>query len=613
MVTIAEATTIAFQAYQSGNLQQAEGICRQILQQQPDHAAVLHLLGVVFHQTGRLVDAVTCYQRAIAVLPTYAEAHNSLGVVLQRLGQLEAAASHLQTAIDLQPDYVQAHLNLGNVYQDQGNLAAAIEQFQQAIALKPDYAQAHNNLGSALQQQGQLQIAITHFYLALTYQPNSAIARSNLGSAFQEQGDFATAIDYYQQALQLQPQDANVHYNLGNAYRELEQLNLAIDHYQQALQLQPNFVEALVNLGLALKDDSQMDEATVHLQAALELQPQSANAHATLGDVLLDQGDVQAALACFEQALAIEPHHLHARYHRGFAQLLLGELGQGFDDYTAYLRHGLPLSPAQWQDTDLRGQKILLTCSDELGFGDAIQYVRYAKLLVDRGAQVIVQCPAPLARLFRTIAGVEGVVTQVPEGLEFSIQVPLLLLPWLWGTTLSTIPAQPYLSLPSETFPLGTAGDDRCKVGIVWSGMRRFRNIYRDRSCPLSQFQPLLALPHIAFYSLQRGEAAADLAHLPAGQVQDLSDRLQDFADTAAAIAQLDLVITIDTAVAYLAGALGRPVWVLLPYAPDCRWLLDRADSPWYPTMRLFRQQAPGDWQGAIAQVTSALQNWQKT
>lgn len=494
-------------------------------------------------------------------------------------GQLAEAQRLYQAILQQQPHHPNALYLLGLIAHQTGQLSIAINLYQAAIAAKPDYAEAHVNLGAALQQQGQMDAAIAHYQAALRVNPNNANAHVNLGVTLQQQG----------------------------------RLEAAIGRFQKALQLNPNLVEAYSNLGHVLKEMGKLEPAIEHYQTALQHQPNDPDAYRDLGDVLQDAGRFDEAIALYDQALALNPNHVTVRGSRIRALLISGNLQQGFAEYDPW-RLGLSsqdrsFTQPAWQGADLGGQSILLYPEAGAGLGDTLQFVRYAPLVAQRGGRVIVECQEPLLRLLRRMEGIEKVVVSGGALPAFEVQASLLSLPHILGTTLETIPnAVPYLAASKRSsFQIPVSGNPCLKVGLVWGGNPEHLQD-RDRSCPLPEFQAFLQIPDIAFYSLQKGAHRSELASLKEGPIADLSDRLGDFADTATAIAQLDLVITVDTAVAHLAGAMGKPVWILLSFAPDWRWLMKRTDSPWYPTARLFRQPRRQDWASVCNQVAIALQ-----
>lgn len=418
--------------------------------------------------------------------------------------------------------------------------------------------------------------------------------------------------------LEQQPNQVEALQLLGIIACKTGLLEEGIAHYRRVIALRPDLAETYYNLGKALKEQGKFEEAVAHFQQAIAKNTNFAEAEHNLGHTLQQLGQLEEAIACYNHVLELNPQFIDARWNRSLALLLSGDFIQGFADYeyrwqqAEFLKNNPrpPYSHSLWDGAHLNGQTILIHV--EQGFGDAIQFIRYVPLIQQRGGRLMVGCRAPLLRLFSTISGIERLVGSGGFIPEFDVYVPLMSLPHLLGTTLETIPAKiPYLAAPESKILLKTPPGTQKKVGMAWAAGNKDQSLLSQRSCKLSHFLPLLSTPGIAFYSLQKGPRVTDLEQLDDHKLlQDLSNQLRNFADTAAAITQLDIVITVDTAVAHLAGALGKPVWVLLPFAPDWRWMLGRDDSPWYPTMRLFRQERPMDWTGVFKQVTEALQNW---
>lgn len=615
MVLIPEAINLALAAYEQGDLSQAEGICHQILQQQSNCAEALHLLGAIAYQTDQPTAAIHYYQQAIAHHPTLAEAQLDLANLLLAQGQVESAIWHYRQAYSLIPDLAEIHYGLGLALSLQGNLAMAIAHYQQAIALEPDFLQAQLNLAVVLRRQGQDQAAIAHYQQALALNPDLPEVHSNLGVLLVEQGQLEAAIYHYQRAIALKPDAPEVYTNLGIALMEQRAFAAAIEHHQQAIALKPDYAKAHLNLGVALTEQGQFEQAVTHYQQALALRPDYAEAYTNLGVAQIQQGQVQQAIADYRQAIALKPDDPEAHYNLAGALLLSGEFLEGWLEYEWRWQRRTRVPPPlflqpMWDGANLANQTILL--HGEQGLGDEIQFIRYAPLVAAAAGRVVVECAPALRRLFKTVPGIDQLVIRGQALPMFDVHAPLLSLPRILATTLENLPNTiPYLSSPPTAFHLpSTPGP--CKIGIVWaSGYRPELELYRTyqaKSCPLSRLLPAVSDAAVSLYSLQVGEAVNQLAELdPAVRPIDLSQQLQDFADTAAAIAQLDLVISVDTAVAHLAGAMGKPTWVLLPFVPDWRWLLQREDSPWYPTMRLFRQNQLGDWQTVMQQVSVAL------
>jgi len=603
-----------------GRLDEAVASYHQALFHRPDYTQAYNNLGIALTEQGRLEEAVASYRRALRLKPDNAGAHNNLGVALKNQGSFAEAVACFQQALRIKPNYPEAHDNLGNVLKKQGKLAEAVASHQQALRLKPDFAEAHNNLGNALREQERLGEAVASIQQALRLKPSFAEAHSNLGNALQDQGKLEEAAASFHQALHLKPDFAEAHYNLGNVLREQGRLPEAVASLRQALRLNPSYAEAHNNLGNALREQGRLEEAAASFQQALRLKPNYAEAHNNVAVLLREGGKVEEALASYQQALKLKPDYAEAHKNLGMAWLLLGNFEQGWPEYEWRLQQknlALPRLPQPlWDGGPLRGRTILLHA--EQGLGDTLQLIRYAPLVKQRGGRVLLGCPPQLEGLLAHCPGVDLLISEGTPLPAFDVYAPLMSVPGLLKTMLANIPANvPYLSAGAdlvrhwrdELAPV--AG---FKIGIIWQGNPRHKGD-RQRSVPLSRFACLAKLEGVRLCSLQVGPGSEQLRDLAwQGAVMDLGSRLDStsLADAAAVIVNLDLVIAVDTALAHLAGALGVPVWVALPYSPDWRWLLDREDSPWYPTMRLFRQTDPGNWVGVferlVAEVRRLLQ-----
>jgi tetratricopeptide (TPR) repeat protein len=578
MASIPEALAVAHEHHQAGRLREAERIYRLILEKQPDHPDAVRLLGVVALQVARYADAVSLLQQAVTIRPDYAEACTDLGLALQGVGRLEDAhAAHAK-----------------------------------ALALKPDFAEAHNNLGLILHAQGELSDAVAAYEKALRLRPLFPLALNNLGSVLQAQGKMDEAIATHQQAISQAPTYAEAHYNLGLALQAQTRFEEAGAAYEQAILLKPRYVEAYNNLGIVRQHQGNYDAAIAAYRKALALKPEHVETHNNLGLALQAVGLVQDALRSFDRAVQLKPDYVDACVNRAHCLLLMGDLTRGFTEYEARWRRKDIIVPKfvqpVWDGSERRRATILLHA--EQGFGDTIQFIRYAPLVAERVGRVLVECDPALCRLVASVSGVDGAIARGEALPDFDVHAPLLSLPRIFGTTLETIPsAVPYITRPASGFTIPSLAQNFLRIGMVWSGRPEHGN-NRNRSCPLAQFLRLQDSPEVVLFSLQKGPQVKDLAQLNGElKVEDLSEKLTDLADTAFILHQLDLIITVDTSVAHLAGALGRPVWVLLSYAADWRWLREREDSPWYPTMRLFRQPKPGDWDSVFDDVEQELKN----
>ena len=461
-----------------------------------------------------------------------------------------------------------------------------------------------------LHERGQFDKAETLYRQILARVPRQPEALHLLGLLHHQRGRHETAIDLVGQAIAAAPRVSGFHNSLGVAYRAIGRLDEAEASYRRALMLEPGFAEAIGNLGNVLHQRGDLVGAVACYRRALALDPRRAELHNNLGTALFDDGDLTAAEACYRRALELNSDYPEAHYHLGLLRLQLGDYPAGWREHEWRWRMRNFATPPrgvtqpQWRGEWLDGARILLHV--EQGFGDMLQFVRYVPLVAARGGTVVLEAPQAMLRLFANVGGVAELVERGPQPPSCVWHCPLMSLPLAFHTTLATIPAAvPYIAVEETRAAPWRARLDaggKPKVGLVLAGRKTWKTHY-NRAVPAEALAALIGIPGIAFYSLQKDPP------LTSGSVAitDLAPEFGDFADTAAAIAALDLVVSVDTAVAHLAGALGKPVWIMLPRHADWRWLVGRADSPWYPTAWLFRQTTPGDWAPVIADVVKAL------
>jgi len=471
---------------------------------------------------------------------------------------------------------------LARVRYARGDSDAMIDFLRKAIAEDQSLPMAHNDLGILLQTRGRFEEAESCYRRAIEIAPQFAEPMSNLGALLAARGRVEDAKAWYNQAIAADSQLAPAHNNLGAALARLDRPDEAVNCHRQAIVLKPDFAEAHYNLGVALQSQARFEEA----------------------------------LASYDKAVAFQRDYIDAHWSRALVLLAIGRFAEGWLEHEwRWRRKQQPprsFSQPLWRGEPLEGRTILLHA--EQGIGDTLQFIRYVPYVVERGARVIVQVHPSLVRLLSAAYSDRAqVISEAQPPPDFDVHVPLLSLPLAFATTLETIPAAvPYLAADSALAARWRErlGQERAfKVGVVWAGNPQHTNDYR-RSMGLDCLLPLFdATPSVRWFSLQVGERSTDLTKLPAGTITSLTDKLTDFSETAAAIAGLDLIITVDTAAAHLAGALGKPVWLMLPFVPDWRWLLDRDDSPWYPTARLFRQAAPGNWTSVVDRVKFNLRD----
>ncbi|MGA3001265.1 MAG: tetratricopeptide repeat protein [Acetobacteraceae bacterium] len=648
----------ALELHQHGRLADAERIYQELLRRQPNHFDALYLCGVIALQTRRPDRATELFGKAIALRPDFAEAHNNLGAALAeqgrpddalshydraialqadhfgahnnrgaalaRLGRFADALSNYDRAIALQPGSADAHMNRGATLAKLGRAPEALASFEQAIALRPDFAFAHYNRANALRDLLQPDSALASYDRAIALQPNHAESHNNRGAALTDLGRFDAALSSYANTIALRPGFAEAHNNHGNALVALQRLEEALASYDRAIALKPDHAGAYKNRGAALAGLGRIDAAVADYDRAIALQPDYAEAYADRGAALANLGRRKEALASCDRAIALQPDSPEARFNKGACHLALGDYERGWESYEWrwQTRHAaaLPRLPGLlWRGEDSIANRTILVHAEQ-GFGDSLQFCRYVPML-SRLANVVLDVPRPLLRILSSLDCDVQIVAHGDDLPPFDAWVPMLSLPLAFRTTIETIPAAvPYLHANPEQSAhwrkrLATLSGR--KVGLVWAGsplspQPPAQAMDRRRSMTLQQFAPLAEIPGLCLISLQKGDAASQTRMPPDGMVlHDWTDELQDYADTAALIAALDLVISVDTSVVHLAGALGKPVWVLNRFDQCWRWLQDRTDSPWYPTAWLFRQPKPGDWASVIRDVTEALRRQQ--
>ena len=563
-------------------------------------------------------------------------------------GRADAAIAAYRESLTADPTLAPAMNNLGALLASRGQVAQAKQLFKSAVEVDARYGEAHNNLGIALAGEQDHEAAITHFEAAVSQEPRRATWWNNLGNSCVECFRFARALEAYDRAIAIESASADAWSNRGLALRGLHRPDDAIASFKRALEVDPRFTNAYVNLGIVLKEQKRSDEAITAFEKARAIRPNDAallcnfasvyesrgeyermrelaelaatlddsftEPHVLRGNYYMERGDYANAEGAYQRARSLDADNRNANWNLALIWLLHGDYRRGWAQFEwrkrlqSVLVEHREYAGKPWNGESLEGRTILLHA--EQGLGDAIQFVRYAAVLKGRGAaRVIVEVAAAVADLLASTTGVDQVVVRGATLPAFDVHASLMDLPRLCGTILETIPATiPYLEAPVRPVSsLISAPNGVVRIGIVWAGNPMHQRDHL-RSVELSQLAPLFDLPNTQFFSLQKGGPEAELAKLSAGRVVDLSPHLADFRDTAAAIEQLDIVLTVDTSVAHLAAALGRETWIMITHVPDFRWMIGRGDSPWYPTVRLFRQPAPRDWASVLGNVRRALE-----
>jgi tetratricopeptide (TPR) repeat protein len=581
-------------------------------------AEAYHNLADTYDEQGNTEEAINCYQKAISLKPDSAETYNNLGIVLDNKEALEEAIECFQKAIQLKADYSDAYNNLGTAYKKQGELQQSINCFQKAMQLSPGSAVIYRNIGSVLHDLGRNAEAVDFFKKALELNPQYVEVYNDIGMLLKDQGKLFEALNYYRQAIELRPTYVEALNNLANALHGLKDIKGAIDCYRNAINIEPTYHLPYYNLGKILSDEGNLNEAIDHYKQAIELKPDWPDSYNSLGSVLTLLGRHDEAIDCYDRALELRPDFPLAHYNRAISQLLLKNYEQGFLEFEwrwkvkEFDEHPFPFEHARWNGSLQKNRTVLI--HDENGFGDFIHLIRYASLVKELVGTVIVKCSKPLERLIKTCPGIDQTIIGWPKPSDFDFHTPQLRLPYLLKTTANNIPAGiPYFSVDTNLIEQWREKFNQItnyKIGIFWQGNSAYnKDIYR--SVKLMQFESLAKLDGVQLISLQKDIGVDQISEarkrFPVMEIDGINSMHWDFMDTAAVMKNLDLVVTVDSAVAHLAGALGVPVWVLIPIGPDWRWGVEGEDTPWYPTMKIFRQQEFQNWTDVFKRVSEAI------
>lgn len=610
----------ALAALQEGQPSEAQGHFQRLLALQAGDAAACCQIGALAEAGGLGDLAETAYRQASAAHPDYLEANYRLALLWRRSGRHEAAETAFRGIISRAPAFADAYLQLGMLLQDAGRWEEAETTLCQAQALGAAAAETHYYLGLCLARGGRWEAAEAEYQRALELKPGLLDGLAALAGELKASARPAEAEAIYRQLLLLRPELAEAYNNLALLLMEQGRPAEAEGLLQHALYYRPAFAEAMHNLSCLLKAQGRLDEAAVWCARALEQQPDYAAAVNHRGIMALNDGRNDEAASDFNLAERLAPEAMDPVWNNGIVKLLQGDFAAGWDGYeyrwqAALKAHRRDFTQPAWEGQPFAGQTLLVYC--EQGCGDSIQFVRYLPAVAALGGTLLLECPPELSRLF---SGLSSLVRIVPAGEElpsFDLHCPLLSLPKLLGTRLETIPAEiPYLSVPEaarSAMPVLAARPEApLKVGLVWAGNPVHHND-PNRSLDFALLAPLFKVPNITWVILQKDRRPDHFSILAArrGWLDPLAEgAVQDFADTAALVEQLDLLIGVDTALAHLAGALGKPVWVMLPANPDWRWLTERDDSPWYSSMRLFRQPRRQAGPDVVERVEAELAVW---
>jgi tetratricopeptide (TPR) repeat protein len=626
--------------YQQGRHAEALVRIQAALQWKPASAEALSNLGLVYDALGRHEEALTTYERALAIRPGYADALNNRGVALRALKRPMEALACFEQALAAQPDNADALNNRGVALHDLGRSAEALDSLGKALRVRTDYREAQrnhdsvrqvhgrpnhassgradalNNRGNALRRLKRPREALACYDAALAIRPDFPEAFSNRGNALLDLKRPVAALKSYDRALAIRSSYADALSNRGVALLDLQRPVEALASYRKALAVNPRFSDALSNRGVALRDLGRLEEALQSLDEALAIRPDHADALNNRGLLLHDLGRPEEALASYDNALAVRPRYADARFNRALTALSVGDFASGWRGYefrwnrkNAAARKLCAPYPV-WKGEDIVGKRLIVY--EEQGLGDVIHFSRLLRSLVALGAEVTFLLRASLHSLLSVVAPTVRLVADPPKDGVFDYQCALMSLPGVLAISHESIPSSvPYLRAEAGAVVLWRQrlGERGLKIGVCWQGNpRTLANV--GRSFPLRLLEGVASIPGVRLISVQKAHGLDQIESVPSGMnVETLGhefDRDQNaFVHTAAVMSCLDLVITCDTSVAHLAGALGRPTWVALRCVPDWRWMLVRSDSPWYPTMKLYRQAVRGDWDAVFEQIAA--------
>ncbi|ASU38308.1 glycosyltransferase [Herbaspirillum sp. meg3] len=606
---------------------EAKTLCAQVLKRAPNLVFANHAWGLIAMRENNYAEAEKSLRKALTADPENAEYLTNLGGAVLSQDRIDEAIAIYEKAIEIDTESKEARIGLANALHEKNDADASIAYFEDAVKRAPDAPGPLSHLGKALIDAKRYKEAVAVLLKSMELQINFAPAHTNLGIAFQEMNMLNDALECHKTSLLLNPDDIYAQYKIADTYIKLKEFDKAHEHYERVIELAPKDPNSYTKLASSyFSHQDRYEDAMKLFQRALEIDPKHAVTVNNIGATMYDYGETSAALQYFKDAMILKPNYLTAQHNLALGQLLAGDLKEGWANHESRLEvkerryvykliHKLFNLIPKWDGkSSLQGKQILLM--HEQGFGDSIQFVRYVHTLLAQGARVALHVKDPLARLFRSVSEQVTLVREDDPLPKCDCAYVLMSLPHALGTDhVEDIPSYPYY-LSADPIDIAKWADKidalsgnktDLRVGFVWAGNPEHGND-RKRSIPLETFAPLFNVSDVKFFSIQKGLATPDLAKLPKDlPVFNIGDDFTDFADTAAAMANLDLIISVDTSVVHLAGALGRPTWTLLPHTPDWRWLKEREDSPWYPSMRLFRQQERGDWPSVIAKVSSEL------
>jgi len=647
----ADLFTQATAAHRQGNLPDAEALYRQVLMRNPNHADALHMLGLLAHQAGNQAVAIELIERALVIAPHAAAAHSNLAEIKRTGGRLKEAEDLARRAIALDPAMGAAHVNLAMALHQQGRHAEALTFALRATELSPNEAPPFGTAGACLIELQRYADAVRYLEEGHRRAPNDAGILSTLGTCLTRLEQYDRAHAALLRAVELAPDHAGILLNMGAMFAQVERFTEAEKWVEKAYVKDPSSPVALEFLAGAKLGAKKFDECIELCRKILAARPDALEIYATMGEALMNLGRFEECITEMSNALAIRPFpsgyqalsNAHVRcgrpevgltivdkaiamdpnsailhFNKSVILMLMGRLAEAWEEYEWRWKHprmvgrNRAFKVPQWDGSPLEGKRILLHA--EQGMGDTIFFGRYAtRVAQEMGGKPVMWVQNSVVDLVKSIEGVAEVVGETSPLPAFDVHLPIMSLPRIFKTTLENIPAKvPYIktNAAKSAFWKQKLGEmtGKFKVGLVWEG-GPFQPENFLRSNSLAAYAPLAEVPGVAFFGLQKGPAEAQCATPPAGMdFTNLGPEIKDFSDTAAILENLDLLISIDTSVVHVAGALGKPVWMLLAWSPGHMWMFDRLDTPWYPTFRIFRQPAFKDWATPVGQVKAELE-----
>jgi len=619
MTTVSDALNKAIQYHQNGNVQEAEKIYTEVLKVDPGNINCLYLMGLVNYQKGKLDNAVDYANKALAIRPAF-DIYKTLADIYIDKREFDKALVALRKAIEFDPDYIEGYFNIGLILQTQNRIAEAAEYYKKAISLKPDYYRAYDNLGAIYLDKGDLNESLSYYQKSMYLNPQNPDVYFNIANIYRSANNPAQAIEFYQKALNLKPNDAECYFTLGISYLMNKQYDRSIEILNKALKLNYNSAEVYHNIGNAYFEKEDYNQAKVYYKKSIELNPDSHNSYNNLGLVYKFTNELSKAIPNFLKALELNPNDKVVQYN--LARAYIGnrnfEIGWKFFEcrdglYDCFGRENESLFNKPWRD-NISGKTIYVNQTG--GYGDMVELVRYLPLLQEKGAKVITKIPKELKNLLSTFdTGAELIDSSVPDSdIKYDARISSLCLPAYFKTTPENIPlSQGYLKPCAEKVKVYKEkyfNNNLYKVGIVWNAGTKIERKADDRNMDLKYFFKLADLKNVKLYSLQKGSGMSQLDAAPHGiNIVNIGATFDSFEDTAAAIENLDLLLSIDTSVIHVAGAIGKKTWVLMPYFADWRFFTGTEDVMWYKSLKLYRQKETGNWQEVVGRVYNDLQN----